>query len=321
MSLNVQCRARREPRSSAGNKSQHTSSSPSHVLCMPAESRSVPGTVEARRSPRKQEEQTNPAQPGTPTHSASASGTNLSSSLHTSPLHNPAYPPGEPIYNSLAPKNGDSNTEVGKSSENLPSSPPPPPYKSPSPAHQASMGFKHEVDSPTGLRREVGGSHGAVSCQTQSLNHQRSFSNSTTTPPTPRSGAGSRSTLSHSPQSLGSGNRSPRHTHSFSGGSPMHSANGSTGSPCTPTRAHSYRRGQHSPAKQSPPRRGKDNMRQDGGVTAKPLQSDKSHYEHDQLDVMPINIDPSALKKDDLTIAPHNFLRYSPPYDKLVEGR
>ena len=62
-------------------------------------------------------------------------------------------------------------------------------------------------------------------------------------------------------------------------------------------------------------------MRQDGGVTAKPLQSDKSHYEHDQLDVMPINIDPSALKKDDLTIAPHNFLRYSPPYDKLVEGR
>ena len=234
----------------------------------------------------------------------------------------------------------------GKSLENLPSSPPPPPYKSPSPAHQPAVGDyqthlhgHYEEDSSTGMGGEVQ-SQQDVRYQTESLTRHMSLGShgtpSTSTPPTPRLGAGggSHSTHSNSPRSLSGANRSPRHTHSFSGGQ---SAGGS--SPRTPTRAYSYKRGQHSPGKQqSPslvPRRDKEHERQVVATAAgvkEPLQQLHESYPAiqqertqlrltrksiDQVDEMPINIDPSALQKEDLTIASHNFL--SPPYDKLEE--
>ena len=245
------------------------------------------GSIDMRKSPRKREEQLNPAQPGTPTHSASGSGssTSMGSVPHASPRlasknQDPLF--DDHIYNTLAPlqamRSGQRDTTVserGRSLENLPTSPAPPPYKSPSPthqvqpyksaspAHQASPGFNHRHlqyqesprDSPKNARR--GGEFcGVGSYQTQSLTRRCSLSShsnsAASTPPTPRSGTvGSRSTLTHSPRSFNSGGRSPRHTHSFSA-SPAYSSGGNSGSPRTPTRAQSYRSGQYSPAKQSP---------------------------------------------------------------------
>ena len=241
--------------------------------------------------------------------------------------------------------------ESGKSLENLPSSPPPPPYQPPSPGHLATginktriIHSHYEEDSTTGMLGGVESRQG-VSSQAQSLTQQMSLSShgtpSTSTPPTPRSGAGggSHSMLSNSPRSIGSANRSPpRHTHSFSGGSSKLSTGGS--SPRTPTRAYSYKRGQCSPSKQqSPslvPRRDKEHGGQVVAATAgvkEPLQQldenspamrqgqSQRHLTHtstDQVDETPISIDPSALQKENLTIAPHNFL--SPTYDKLADG-
>jgi hypothetical protein len=284
------------------------------------------------------------------------SGINTSSALDASPQtsrqHNHSNPTAEPIYNRLAPKEDVDSTAVvgsGKSLENLPSSPPPPPYKSPSPAHQPAVGDyqthlhgHYEEDSSTGMGGEVQ-SQQDVRYQTESLTRHMSLGShgtpSTSTPPTPRSGAGggSHSTHSNSPRSLSGANRSPRHTHSFSGGSSKQLAGGS--SPHTPTRAYSYKRGQRSPGKQqSPslvPRRDKEHERQVVATAAgvkEPLQQSHESYPAiqqertqlqlsrksiDQVDEMPINIDPSSLQKEDLTIAPHNFL--SPPYDKLEE--
>ena len=284
-----------------------------------------------------------------------------SSAPHVSLQHNHSNPmPAEPIYNTLAPKqkedeNGSTATEegMGRSLELLPSSPPPPPYKSPSPTNEArviglaqmpSRGHS-EVDSSTGMLRETELDK-AVVHETQALTPQRSFgSRIMSTPPTPRSGerlGGPHSTTSkHSPQSLSSTpNRSPRYTHSFSGRSPAHSGTSSaTGSsPHTPTRARSMKSGQYSPAKQQSPsqvarRIAQERTRQDGSTTTtqsdgsppivhkhspqKPVQDSSNEFES-----RPIDINPSALQKDDLTIAPHNFLDASSPlYDKLgIDG-
>lgn len=279
----------------------------------------------------KQEEKLHPAQPHTPTHNVSGPSSSLSSPLRASyqgpPQHKQSYPPDEHIYNTLAPKQENSDPAVGKSLENLPSSPPPPPYKSPSPSHQASMqGHHHDnnVDSPIQVVPRGAGN------QTQSLTSSHGTS-SASTPPTPQSRNRSRSTLtSHSPQSLGSANRSPRYTHSFSGGSPMQSAGSS---PRTPIRTQSMKSGQYSPAKQSPslvPRRDKDYGKQvssaakpDASYLLQPNQTPKQKAS-DVLDnlVTPINIDPSALQKEDLTIDPHNFLKEdSPGYDRLLKSK
>ena len=330
------------------------------------------GSIDMRKSPRKREEQLNPAQPGTPTHSASGSGssTSMGSVPRASPRlasknQDPLF--DEHIYNTLAPlqaMSGQRDTTVserGRSFENLPTSPAPPPYKSPSPthqvqpyksaspAHQASPGFNHRHlqyqesprDSPTNARRG-GEFRGVGSYQTQSLTRRRSLSShsnsAASTPPTPRSGTvGSRSTLTHSPRSFNSGGRSPRHTHSFSA-SPAYSSGGNSGSPHTPTRAQSYRSGQYSPAKQSPSlvaRRDREheNVRHTADIIssvaasiAKTSQSAEAHptereqsrrQSDDQLSDI-IDIDPANLQKEDIEIAPHNFLKAeSPAYNKL----
>lgn len=247
---------------------------------------------------------------------------------HRPPRPNQSYPPDEHIYNTLAPKQGndDSGAAEGQTlSENLPSSPPPPPYESPSPSHQASMSLKqghleHDVDNPTGIQELGQAGH-----HTQSLSSHGTPSAST--PPTPQSGNGSRSTLtSHSPRSLSSVNRSPRYTRSFSGGSPMQSAGSS---PHTPIRTLSMRSGQYSPAKPSPPlvpRRNKDHGKQvakSDGIFPLQTQQLSMQKTSDVLDdlVTPINIDPSALQKEGLTINPNNFLNDSPAYDRLGKGR
>ena len=312
----------RSHKDSRSPPAQHVHHSPGHA----ADNRltSVADNVNVRM---KQEEQLHPAQ-HTPTHNVGAPSSSLSSPLRASyqgpPQHKQSYPPEEHIYNTLAPKQENSDPAVGKSLENLPSSPPPPPYKSPSPPHQASMQGHHhdnDVDSPI---RVV--PHGAGN-QNQSLTSSHNTS-SASTPPTPQSG--NRSRTSHSTQSLGSANRSPRYTHSFSGGSPMQSAGSS---PRTPIRTQSMKSGQYSPAKQSPslvPRRDKDYGKQvssaaksDASYLLQPNQPSMQRAS-DVLDnlVTPINIDPSALQKEDLTINPHNFLKEnSPGYDTLLKSK
>ena len=260
--------------------------------------------------------------------------------------HAHSTPTGDPIYNTLAPKDtseGESDTaaegSVGRSFELLPSSPPPPPYKSPSPPHETAVaGFgqmpHHTAESSTGWQRESV----TQNTRTQSANRQHLFS-SQAPPPTLRTSGeqsgGSHSTLSNaSPQLSGSANRSPHFTHSFSGGSPSGStATGS--SPRTPIRAHSLKGGQQSPAKQPllslVPRRKEEFGRDGNGATARktqPVRQNKGPLDHttrgsgDELGAIPIDIDPSVLQKEDLSIAPHNYLKApSPPYDKLDEGK
>ena len=234
----------------------------------------------------------------------------------------------EPLYNRLAPLNPKEddieNTEAEdrQSAENLPSSPPPPPYQPPSPAHKTAVGLaSHKVDRSIGVQREMG-----------SPAQQRSNSSHTTsTPPTPRFGnrqEGSQSTLSNnSPQlPVSAGVNRPRHTQSFSGGSKPSSATGSAaGSPHTPTRARSLKTSQYSPPNQKSPslipkRTGKDYGNASGSVP--PLGHRQLQPAHNSNDEMQIPIDPSALQKEDLTIAPHNFLTRSSssPQDKLDKG-
>ena len=202
--------------------------------------------------------------------------------------------------------------------ENLPSSPPPPPYKSPSPAHQAAMGL---VQMPVTINHSGEGSTEALGHERQS--RARQHSQTTATPPTPRLGAqqtGSHSTLSNnSSHSIG---RSTHHTQSFSGGSPMNSNAGSaTGSPHTPIRARSLKEENYSPDKQqSPPFIPKRGEHRRGGRDVLSEQREREHAMRLGRDnAVPIAIDPSALQKEELTIAPHNFLNRSssPTYDKL----
>ena len=226
----------------------------------------------------------------------------------------------EPLYNRLAPlQPKDSEVESRESTENLPSSPPPPPYKSPSPAHQAAMGLvSHEVEPSNETQAET--------VPYESPTHQRSTtSHAESTPPTPRSGerhgGSSRSSTltNNSPRSVGSGVNRPRHTQSFSGGNS--SAGSATGSPHTPTRARSLKAGQYSPAKQRSPALAKKADEEHRQV-AKQLALAHRMPAQDGNTEGQIPIDPSALQKGDLRIAPHNFLNLSssPPYDKLGEG-
>ena len=252
---------------------------------------------------------------------------------HVQPHSYPDTTAEEPLYNRLAPlhpKEIEAETaeaETRQSIENLPSSPPPPPYKSPSPAHQAAMGIvSHEIDGSSEAKEEA--------VIHESPIHQRSISlHTTSTPPTPRSGerhGGSRSTLisNNSPRSVGSGANRPRYTQSFSGTSPMNSSAGSAaGSPHTPTRARSLKTTQYSPAKQNSPAmipKKTGRPYEPGSGSAEPylLGHAKPPPAQSSNDEIPIPIDPSALQKEDLAIAPHNFLTLSssPPYDKLAEG-
>ncbi|CAI8023157.1 hypothetical protein GBAR_LOCUS13567 [Geodia barretti] len=243
------------------------------------------------------------------------------------PQNYPSTATEEPIYNRLAPlqsKEDDvENTEVGnrQSTENLPSSPPPPPYEPPSPERKLAMGpVSNKGNGRSGIQTDMG----SPAQQRQNSSHTAS------TPPTPRFGDklrdGSQSTLSNtSPRMAGAVVSRPRHTQSFSAGSQLSSASGSAaGSPRTPTRARSLKTSQHSPPKQKSPsliprRVGKENGAVSGSVEPYPLEQRQLQPVHDE---MQIPIDPSALQKEDLSIAPHNFLTRSssPHQDKLDKG-
>ena len=159
---------------------------------------------------------------------------------------------------------------------------------------------------------------------------QRSHSSHTaSTPPTPRFGDRrecSQSTLSNNSPRLAV-NR-PRHTQSFSGGSQLSSAGGSAaGSPRIPTRARSLKTSEYSPPKQNSPsliakRTGKEYGTVSEPVKTHPDEHEQFQHAHKRNHEMQIPIDPSALQKEDLTIAPHNFLNRSssPPQDKLDKG-
>ena len=233
----------------------------------------------------------------------------------------------EPLYNRLAPlkpkedEQGSAEVECRLSTENLPSSPPPPPYQPPSPGHRAAMGlFSGPADAGSSGVKTEPGPH-------ESPTRQRSTgSHTTSTPPTPKSGE--RSLPNNSPRSAGASVNRPRYTQSFSGGSPMSSAAGSaTGSPHTPTRARSLKASQYSPKQPSPSliprRRGVEYGSSTGPYPlerGQPLQS--VPHGSNESDAMPIPIHLSALQKEDMNISPHNFLNVSssPPYDKLEKG-
>jgi hypothetical protein len=85
--------------------------------------------------------------------------------------------------------------------------------------------------------------------------------------------------------------------------------------------------GQHSPSKhQSPsllPKKIGAAYGTDGASASAEHYPVTRRQAHDSSDEIPIPIDPSALQKEDLAIAPHNFLELSssPPYDKLSEEK
>ena len=178
----------------------------------------------------------------------------------------------------------------------------------------------HKGNGRSGIQTDMG----SPAQQRQNSSHTAS------TPPTPRFGDklrdGSQSTLSNtSPRMAGAVVSRPRHTQSFSAGSQLSSASGSAaGSPRTPTKARSLKTSQHSPPKQKSPsliprRVGKENGAVSGSVEPYPLEQRQLQPVHDE---MQIPIDPSALQKEDLSIAPHNFLTRSssPHQDKLDKG-
>lgn len=107
-------------------------------------------------------------------------------------------------------------------------------------------------------------------------------------------------------------------------------AGSAAGSPRAPIRAHSLKSDQYSPLKQqSPsftPKKRHEHERNVGNALSdfiNPGELEQVQSSDGAFEAAPINIDPSALQKEDLTIAPHNFLNMSssPPYDKLGEGK